>query len=111
MATSTKYDHEIKLGDTFSNFDFQIVRSDGTPVNVLGASPIELFIKKPSAGAFAAASGTVAILDAIGNCSYAYDAADVDEAGTMEADCRFTLGGKIGTSPGNRFFQIRIYDH
>ena len=107
----TKFDQDIKKDDTFASFDFQIVKTDGTAIDVSGASPIDMYLKKPGEAAFAAGGGTVTVLDGEGRCSYAYDGADTDTSGTLHMECRFTLSGRIGTSPGDRFFLVRIHDH
>lgn len=105
-----KYDQELKKDDTYPSFAAQIVRSDGVPIDVQGET-VEAWIKKPSAGAFAQGGGTVQILDANGNIAYPWAAADTDESGTLELEFRFTKNSKLGTSPGDRFYLVRIRDH
>lgn len=105
-----KYDQEIKKDDTFPAFTAQIVKSDGSPIDVTGET-VDAWIRKPGASVFTAGGGAVTVLDADGNIAYPWVGADTDTAGDLELEFRFTKDGKQGTSPGDRFYLVKIRDH
>lgn len=105
------YDQELKVGDTYPTFDYQIVTSDGNPVDLTGET-VTVWLRKPKSDVFVQGSGTNnAVDESTGQYAYQWSAVDTAVGGVIALEARFTKGSAVGTAPGNREFQIMVYPH
>lgn len=99
-------DFYLKKGDTLPRISATLKNSDGTPVNLTGAT-VKFRMRAP--GGPLKVDGAAVVVDAAaGKVRYDWTGADTNTEGLFHAEWPVTFGSDVETIPNNGFLKVLI---
>lgn len=99
-------DFTIKRGDLLPAIEATITYSDGTAVNLAGATV--KFLMADAASTLKVDAGATIVDAAAGEVKYSWSGTDTDTIGTYRAEFEATFSGSPMTAPNTTYLEVRI---
>ena len=105
------YDFVIKKGDTGPPIQVQCIDSNGTPVDLTGATGLKFRMRNKRTGVSKINGDGIFVERSTGKIQYNWVTADTDTSDEFEAEFNMTLSnGQITSFPNNTYIRINIYE-
>lgn len=106
-----EYDFVIKVGDTGPPIMVQCLDSNGSPVDLTGATALKFKMRSARSGVVEVNATADFIDRPTGKVQYFWVTTDTDTSGDYQGEFNVTMSnGQIITFPNNAYIKINIYE-